>query len=308
MTNEKARPSLWVMEIERFAIHDGPGIRTLVFLQGCPLRCPWCANPESQRVGRQLMFSAERCCKCGACAAACPVGAICFAPESGPTFNRALCIGCGACGGACPAGAIHFSGVATPVADILDVVLRDKPYYAASGGGLTISGGEPFFQFEGFLALIKAAKAAGLSVAVETAGDILPQHLQTAEPFIDIFLFDVKHANADKLHEVAGAHSETVLENLRWLAHTALQKLTIRTPVVPGFNHSTQEIKAIFQLVAGLGPARVQLLPYHNLGTGKYARLGMAYGGPAGGMMKPKTLESYRDMGLSMGLDIQIGG
>lgn len=307
-TIQNQTPSLLVMEIERFAIHDGEGIRSVVFLQGCPLRCPWCSNPESQQLTPQLLYSRKKCIKCGACATVCQEGAITFTPEEGPVFTHSRCTTCGNCAGVCPVGAIRYSSKRMTIEEILQVVLRDESYYQNSGGGLTISGGEPFTQYEGFLALIQTAKEKGLQVAIETTGQVPLARLQEAEPFIDTFLLDFKHPDEKMLKEVIKANTGLVFQTLEWLSQNARAKVILRVPVVPGFNHNEQAMRQLFDKADALGYKQIHLLPYHTLGTNKYSELGIQYPWPHSKMLTEIELLPWQQMGQQLGLHVQIGG
>ncbi len=301
-----------IIEIERFAVHDGPGIRTVVFLKGCPLRCPWCANPESQSKLPQLMYNRRKCVHCLACVAACRYDAIrgeAAAEESvvvGPVFIRENCVGCMACQKACPTGAITFSGRMMAVDDIIDVVLRDRDYYDNSGGGVTFSGGEPFYQPEALLALLQAAKAHGLTTAVETEGHARPDDLQKAAPFVDVFLFDLKHPDPETLRRVAGGDANLIGRNLAYLASLDPGKITIRIPVIPGFNHDRDSMEKLFTTAAGLGIRRVDLLPYHNMARNKYAALGLTYPMGDAKMLAKEALVPWKALGESMSLLVRL--
>jgi len=289
---------LSVMEIQRFALHDGPGIRTTVFLQGCPLRCPWCANPESQAGGKKLMYLQKRCIGCGRCAAVCPSG--CITTEDGrPIFNRSLCIGCGKCVEACPAGALRLSSRDMETSEILSVLLRDRSYYRNTGGGITVSGGEPFLQGRGLKELLALCKAEGLHTAVETTGNTPTENIQACEPLIDLFLFDVKHPDPVRFKEVTGGDHALVLHNLALLPP---QKVVLRVPVIPGFNFDEQVLGDLFRLALSYSIRRVDLLPYHTLGRGKYEQLGRAYPYDEAKPLSRKDLESAKAMGEALGL------
>ena len=300
-------PFLQVMEIERFAIHDGPGIRTVVFLQGCPLHCPWCANPESQATESPLMYSEKKCVGCGACADVAEEGAVHFISGQKPRFSREQGFDFSACISVCPAGALRLSGQKMTAEQVLQVVLRDWRYYRNSGGGLTLSGGEPFGQFEGFLALLEQAKAAELHIAVETTAQTPLSSLQRAEPYIDLFLLDLKHADASALETVTGANASLIFANMEWLAKTVPQKIVLRIPVIPGFNHNERDMRALFESARQLKLQTVHLLPYHTLGTEKYNQLGLAYAWPYPQMLQSEALAPWQEMGNALGLTVHIG-
>lgn len=292
--------NLHVVEIERFAIHDGPGIRTTVFLQGCPLRCPWCANPESQTIRKHLMYQASKCVGCGACLEACQYGAVRF--ENGrPVFLREKCVGCGACVEACLYSALRLSGETMDVEEVLRVLLRDRHYYQHSGGGITVSGGEPFVQAQGLLALVQACRGEGLHVAVETTGDADSAAFREIQPFIDLFLFDLKHPDAQVLREVTCGNLGRILSNLQSVPP---EKVVLRIPVIPGFNADALTLERIFGLAQSFGIRRVDLLPYHNLGKGKYERLGLPYALEGVKALTKADLAPWKRLGESMGLQM----
>lgn len=293
---------LHVMDIQRFCIHDGPGIRTTVFLQGCPLRCPWCANPESQAIGRKLMHDGKKCVGCGACAAVCGANAVRM-EGGGPRFDRGACLACGNCASACPAGAITYSGRTLTARQVLETVLRDRDYYDNSGGGVTLSGGEPFAQFEDMLELLRLAKGSGLHTAVETCGQVPPDRFAQALDWIDLVMMDVKHTDAERLKAVTGADLAVILRNA---AQVEPEKLRLRMPVIPGFNEDC--IGAFFGIAQRLGVRNVHLLPYHTLGVNKYAALGRAYALDGVGMLRKEALAPYAAQGEALGLNVTIGG
>ncbi len=295
------------MEIERFAIHDGPGIRTVVFLQGCPLHCPWCSNPESRQRKLQLLHMKNKCVGCGRCAASCPHGNIAM-KGAYPVFDREACVGCRTCERACPQSAIQFVGDTMPIEEIMRTLVRDKDYYRNSGGGITFSGGEAFTQFEGLTELLSRCKAEGLHTAVETCGQVPRERFEKAFPLIDLFLFDVKHTDSKRLKEVTGADLDVVLGNLRYLAGLSAEKVTIRMPVIPGFNYDPGIIRSVFDLAIETGISQVHLLPYHTLGKDKYERLGLPYPYPYERMMQKEELQPYREIGQRMGLEVRLGG
>lgn len=298
---------LSLIEIERFAIHDGPGIRSAVFLQGCPLHCPWCANPESQTIGRKLLYYEKKCIRCGKCVSLCPQKAM-ELREGALYVHREHCDCCEVCKKECIQNAIDFSGIQMPIEQIAEVVVRDHDYYEESGGGVTVSGGECFFQFDGFLELLQRFQREKLHVAVETCGQTSLDNIRKAEPYIDLFLFDVKHTDEEIFRRVTGGKLKEILKNLRYLAKKCPDKVVVRVPVIPGFNKKHHAMETLFLLVKELGLERTDLLPYHTFGISKYEQLGIPYKMKARESMEDQALEVYRQMGKRMGLNITIGG
>lgn len=296
---------LRVFEIERFAVHDGPGIRTVVFLKGCGLHCPWCSNPESQSAARQLLRNEKKCAACGACARACPNGAVSWTPGEMPRMDRARCRACGACAAICPAGALSLCGELMTAEEIERVVLRDRDYYEDSGGGVTFSGGEAVLQAPALAPLLASLAAQGVHTAIETCGAAPAENFALVAPHTRLFLFDVKHAEEEKLRAVTGADIAEVGANLSFAA--ARTEVIARVPVIPGFNHTEAEMEGIFRFALSHGVRRVDLLPYHTLGRGKYAKLGREYALDAA-MLTKEDLLPWKALGESLGLDVGIGG
>jgi len=295
-----------LLEIERFAIHDGPGIRTVVFLQGCPLRCPWCANPESQMVGNHLLHYEKKCVKCGSCIKACPHGYISFR-NGRLVFDRRDCEDCSLCVEVCPQSAIKIAGKDVLVDEVMNTVLRDKDYYQHSGGGVTFSGGEALMQIDGLLSLLESCKKEGIHTAVETCGQVPLSHIERALPWVDLFLFDIKHTDAQKLNLTVKGNWNLIQSNLLRIVQDAPQKVILRVPCIPDFNLSPAFIDNVFQLARELCIERVDLLPYHTLGKDKYLWMGLQY------PYLEKSLEAdsllvYKEKGSRMGLDVRIGG
>lgn len=262
-----------VFSIERYAVHDGGGIRTLVYFKGCPLRCLWCANPEGLEARPQLFSFPERCIGCGHCEAACPHGA---ARPADPTVPPA-CVGCGRCADVCPADARRLFGQQMSVADVLQVVLKDRAFYRNSGGGITLSGGEPTAQADFARALLAACRRQGLDTAMETCGQTSFPLLAGLAEYLDLILYDLKHMDREAHRQLTGAPNDLILENLTRLGALGVPVL-VRVPVIPGHNDDPANLKATAAFAAGVPSVQaVELLPYHNYGTGKYPRCGRAY-------------------------------
>lgn len=267
-------PTGTVFDIQHFCVDDGPGIRTTVFLKGCPLRCAWCHNPEGLSVTPQMFFHTDKCVLCGRCVAVCDRGGHSIV-EDKHVFARENCIRCGACVAACPAEALRITGKDMTVDEVLADVLSDKPFYETSGGGLTLSGGEPLSQGKFACALLKAAKDAGLNTCVETSGFCSEDTLEEAAAYTDLFLLDVKETDDARHKQFTGVDREKILRNARRLA--SLQKpIILRCPVIPGCNDREEHFRQIAALAADLGTVReIHLEPYHPFGVDKYESLGL---------------------------------
>lgn len=296
-----------IMEIERFAIHDGPGIRTVVFLQGCPLHCPWCANPESQSIKPQLMYQKKRCVTCGTCVKNCPAHAV-DVQNNEIRFYRDRCLSCKTCEQNCPAAAIQFIGTQMTVEEIMNEVRKDKCFYNESDGGVTISGGEPFVQFEVCKSILNSCKNEGISTAVETTGDTKWRNMEECLSAVDLFLFDFKHYDSEKLQHVTGANADRIMANLKHLAYMASEKIILRIPVIPGFNYEDDVLKKMLDIALQLKISRVHLLPYHTLGLSKYEQLDRTYALKGTAMLHKEDLQSYVAYGNHRGLYVQAGG
>ncbi len=264
-----------VFNIQKYSVHDGPGIRTIVFLKGCPLSCRWCSNPESQHCEPELAFNAGRCLtfsKCTRCLQACLRGAIIREADDSLRIDRALCAGCPKnCAEACPSQGLIVYGQERTVDDVLRVVEQDAAFYTRSSGGLTLSGGEPLMQGDFAVALLRDARRRRIKTAVETCGMVPWKTLEAASPYMNYVLYDIKHMDSGIHEEQTGCPNETILENFTKLASLDPEKqILVRTPVIPGFNDSVEAIAAIAEFIKPFMNARYELLPYHRLGTQKY--------------------------------------
>lgn len=287
-----------VSNIERFATHDGPGIRTTVFLKGCPLHCPWCANPETWTVSPVVMQKEAVCVHCHACENSCPKQAIRF-EDNRFRMDRTLCDACGKCVRECLPGSLSINGSWMKEEDVIKTVLRDRDYYEESGGGVTFSGGEPLFQKEGIMKLLRLAKDSGLHTAVETTGVYEGAFLEEVEPMIDLFLFDIKHVQEEKLFPVTGAPWNTVKENFAYLCAKRGGDVIARVPVIPGFNRD--DLEEILSFIKQYTVRSVNLLPYHSLGAGKWRQLQKEYRYEGETAMRAEELKQYEDELVSVG-------
>ncbi len=264
-----------VFNIQKYSVHDGPGIRTLVFLKGCPLSCRWCSNPESQALHKELAFNETRCLtldKCQHCIKNCVRGAISRRDDGKILIDRSLCAGCDMpCTSSCPAQGLIVYGQERTVDDVLNVVEQDAAFYARSGGGVTLSGGEPLLQGEFAAALLREARRRRLKTAIETCGAAPWAHFEMAAPYLSSVLYDIKHINSEKHKEQTGVGNERILENLSKLATEFSHiPILVRTPIIPGFNDTEKEVQDIASFIKPFAHIRYEMLPYHRLGTQKY--------------------------------------
>jgi pyruvate formate lyase activating enzyme len=278
-----------IFDIQRFSVHDGPGIRTTVFLKGCPLRCLWCHNPESLSRKKQISFLPSKCIFCGECVRVCNVAAHILKDDE-HNYNRDLCVACGRCVEACHPKALELIGRDVSPAEVLEEVLRDKPFYEHSGGGMTLSGGEPLMQAEFSAELLALAKAEGLHCCIETCGHVPWDTFENIRENVDLFMFDIKDTDPEKHKEFTGVDTELIQANLRKLYDTGASIL-LRLPTVPGCNDRKDHFEAIAKLVKDMpNLLGVEIMPYHRLGTGKRPRLGIKDELP---IFDPETPDSF---------------
>ena len=307
-------------DIQGFSVQDGPGIRTTAFLKGCPLRCPWCHSPESQAFYKQLSWMSMRClgleaCK-SRCMKACPKNAI----EEGPLktdiatgaqlrtvhVKRELCDNCGACADKCYVEALTMCGKDYTSQELVDRLLQDKSFFETSGGGVTISGGEPLCQIDFVVEVLQGLKENGIHTALDTTGYAPWETLERTIPYVDLYLYDLKHMDSAKHKAAVGVPNERILENAQKLAQCG-KKLQVRIPVIPRFNEDEENIRATAEFCVGLGEAVqvVQLLPYHNMGVMKYLRI--SDGKPLEAIPpSDEKMERLRGIMASYGLNVTI--
>jgi pyruvate formate lyase activating enzyme len=265
-----------VFDIERFAVHDGPGIRTTVFLKGCPLQCAWCHNPESRSSRPDLLWSPEKCVGCAQCQEVCSEGVHLWIDHR-HTVSRERCLACGACAAVCYAGALEVGGRTMTAEEVMEVVGMDTPFYRRSGGGLTVSGGEPLAQYDFVVSLLRQARNAEIHTAVDTSGLCPWEYLEGLGADVDLFLYDLKHMDDARHRDLTGASNERILDNLRRLDQAG-RTTWIRVPLIPGRNDDDTNYRALGRFLSRLNHvARVEILRYHPLAKSKYARLGCDY-------------------------------
>jgi glycyl-radical enzyme activating protein len=285
-----------VFDIQRFSIHDGPGIRTTVFFKGCPLRCLWCGNPESFELTPSLSYLPQRCIGCGACMPVCPAQALSADAAGKAVVDRSRCTASGNCASVCDPRALELVGREMTVEDVLQTVIRDRAYYDASGGGLTLSGGDPVFRPAFAEALLRAAKAQRLHCCVETSGYALWGALRGIVPLVDLWLYDFKETDSRRHEQFTGKPNGLILANLRQL-HAAGARIQLRCPVIPQHNARREHLDGIVALARELPNLEgVELLPYYDLWRAKLVRFGLESAFPAA--VKPparEMMEEWKD-------------
>lgn len=297
-----------VFDVQKFAVHDGPGIRTLVFFKGCPLRCAWCSNPESHEPGEQMVYFDNRCLGCLSCVERCPQAAVNASAAGRPVTDHARCTDCGECREVCFADARTLLGRSVTLPELMDEIRQDAAFYRRSGGGVTLGGGEVML-WAGFAEqLLGLCRAEGIHTAVETCGHGPWSELARLVPGTDLFYYDLKVIDPAEHERLTGVDNATILGNLERLAATGA-RIIVRIPVVPSFTDSAENVRGIASFVAA-GPLaeRIELLPYHRLGLDKYRRLGRDY---ALEDLEPPSAEVMRalaDVVERAGVPCQIGG
>lgn len=287
-----------VYNIQRMSTKDGPGIRTTVFLKGCPLRCLWCSNPESQSFSPELLFFRELCTGCRACEKVCPFGAICM--EDGvAALDRASCRSCGACAGVCPSGAREMSGRDMSVDDVLAVARKDALFYENSGGGVTFGGGEPSAAGQFFLDLLEASLCEGWHVAVDTCGFCPEERFDKALSLADLFLFDCKQMDPEVHRKLTGQDNALILRNMDAALRSG-REVHIRMPLMPGLNDSDENLAAMAEFFGRYGRSEIEIMPCHAFGRNKYQALGKPL--PPVEQYTPEALRAVRERFARHGL------
>lgn len=271
----------FIFNKQKYNMYDGPGVRTLVFFKGCPLRCKWCSNPEGLERKYQIMFKPTTCVSCGSCVPVCPQKIHSISSSGEHIIDRSIdCIGCGQCVEACIPEALKVAGEQVPISELLEYIEQDRAFYDQSGGGVTLGGGEVTSQPEAAINLLQACKQEGLHTAIETCGYTKKETILRFAEYVDLFLFDLKHIDPDRHFELTGVRNEMILENLEELIMKR-NHVKVRMPMLKGINDSEAEIRGVIEFLKPFREFKnfegIDLLPYHKLGVNKYVQLGMDY-------------------------------
>ena len=290
-----------VFDIQRGSYHDGPGLRTVVFLKGCNECCFWCQNPESQSSKAEILYYQNRCIGCGACVIACVEKAHRIV-DGIHVFERGKCRSCGKCADACCTEALQRSGHLRKVDSVMEELLLDIESFEMSGGGVTISGGEPLLQIDGVEELLCKLYSRGIHTAIETAGNVPWKSFERILPYINLIFLDLKHADTKMYRKYAGSGNEQIVQNLSKLGVSGVRTI-IRTPVIPGVNDSEEDILQIAEIVKEKGLKRLELLPFHKLGSSKYHALGREYRAENLNIPEKEKIQAFNAVIAKLGLE-----
>lgn len=296
----------FIFNIQKFCVQDGPGIRTTIFFKGCPLRCAWCHNPESQEFSPELLINAEKCTACRQCLPACPTGAI-RATGEGIVTDRTLCRACGDCADQCLQSVREVAGRQATIAELLAEIEKDRMFYEQSGGGVTLSGGEVLCQPEAARDLAQACKSRGFPVAIDTCGHAPFKNLARLLDCADLFLYDLKHLDSLRHQKFTGQDNHLILDNLLRLSATG-RPIHLRIPLIENFNTDDAHIEAVARFVRQLNLVQIDLLPYHNTGSSKYERLGRRYNTDGFAAPAPERLARIAAVLRQVHPNVTIGG
>lgn len=295
-----------VFSIQKFCVHDGPGIRTTIFFKGCPLSCQWCHNPESQCYEKEILINPDLCTLCGRCQLRCSHKAI-LLQDGRLTHNQNVCTGCRICVEHCLQGARQFAGKEYTVEQLMIEIEKDQPFFEQSGGGVTLSGGEVMTQIDFVERVVESCKERGISVAIDTCGYAPSEYFMRILKNVDLFLYDIKLLDA-KLHQYyTGKDNALILKNLKLLSD-AKAKINLRLPLIGGVNTADQDINGIIEMVKTLSIQSVNLLPYHDIATGKYRKLNKSYDENRFFIPSDERLEEIKKMFEKINVKVQIGG
>ncbi|MFX1325794.1 MAG: glycyl-radical enzyme activating protein [Promethearchaeota archaeon] len=307
-TKEEPCPIGFIYDLQRFAIHDGPGIRTLVYMKGCPLKCLWCSSPQTQNSKPEIMRNEVNCKMCGKCMEICPDHLITITDENEIKFDRDRCTNCGKCVETCPNQALKLIGYHVTFEDLFQEVNKDSPFYRRSNGGITVGGGEPTMQIDFVTAFLKRCKQTYINTAIETCGYVKWDKMEDLLRYVDLVYIDIKHMDPEIHKDLTGVSNKMILENAKKISK--IKSMIIRIPVIPGYNDSDENLKATAKFAIDLGEniKRLELLPYHKFGTQTYVRIGMEYKLPDVEPPSEERMLHLKEIVESCGLKAQIGG
>ncbi len=294
-----------IFSIQRYSIQDGPGIRTTVFLKGCPLRCKWCSNPESQNPHPEILVRRQKCQACERCMESCESDAITMV-DGAVHIDRSLCVLCMRCVDVCPTGTLEVTGKSMTLEEVVEESSRDELFYQNSGGGVTLSGGEPLYQPEFTYHFLRMCKERALSTALDTCGYAQWEILERVLPFTDVVLFDLKHLDTAMHLEGTGVGNELIRDNLKRILLEGKTRVWIRIPVITGFNDSEQYMMDLSAAIRDMPVEKISLLGYHEWGSTKYASLGREYPLDGTGALDKERLERLKEIMESEGLSVTI--
>ncbi len=294
-----------IFDIQRFSTQDGPGIRTTVFFKGCPLKCSWCTNPESQRPAPELFHLNSLCVECHKCVSVCPTGATYLDEDGSVKIDRNLCTVCGACVEACPANARVISGKTMSIDEVMKILVRDMLFYRNSGGGVTASGGEATVQADFLRTLFQRCQELGIHTALDTCGYVSWEVLEGILDQVELILYDIKHMDPRRHKDLTGVGNKLILENAQRIIQKEIPMI-IRVPLIPGINDSEENIKDLGDFLVELGAPKIELLPYHQLGIKKYENLGLTYPLEHIKQFKKEQVEAIRARLASRQLDVKV--
>jgi len=294
-----------IFDIQKFSINDGPGIRTTVFFKGCPLNCGWCSNPESQDSNPELFYFENLCSRCYRCVEVCPNRATTIESDGSLKIDRDLCKACGACAEVCLSDARVVSGREISTAEVVDIVKKDSLFYRNSGGGITVSGGEPTAQPKFLIDLLRRCQDLGFHTTLDTCGYVKWEVMEKILKYVDLVLFDLKHMDPLRHQELAGSDNEMILKNAESIGRMKKQMI-IRLPLIPGVNDSEENIRASARFMSHIDAVRVDLVPYHRLGVNKYKRLGKEYLLASVKSLDEEAVARVRDILEAKGLEVSI--
>lgn len=295
-----------IFNIQKFSIHDGPGIRTTVFFKGCPLKCLWCHNPESQNAKREMLYDRGKCVLCRMCEAVCPEKAIRQEADRMVT-DMDKCVFCGKCVTYCMYEARDIAGKAYTLDEVLKVVLQDRVFYKQSEGGVTVSGGEPLLQADFVYQLLKSLKDEGIHTAVDTCGAVSFDILEKVAQYTDLFLYDIKLMDDEKHKEFIGVSNKLIIDNLIKLSRIH-KNINIRMPIIEGVNADNSHIDKTLSLIKDLNIEKVNLLPYHDIAKHKYYKLGRTYDEEKMSKPSDEKMNTYKEIFEKAGYNVKIGG